>query len=429
MRMWRRARQWLVRLAGVGLGASCLSAQVPFTAPPGFQVTVYAGARLAPDVHAMALNVRGEVMISGPGYIRVLHDPGRHGAADDYTQFATTPKPARTLCADGTDLLAVVDGWLCRYRDNDGNSVADVPPEKLLELGDAEQGARVLRKGPDGWWYVLGGRTCQPKKGERLDSSPVRQAEGGVLMRFSPDFQASEILAHGFVNPGGLDFNWLGDLFVFDGDTWQDFSLPRYAPAALIHAAYAGHHGWKPAGGQAGWARPGYYADLAGPFADVGHAVPTGMAAYQHQQFPEHFQDGLFALDWAYGRVFYTPLVADGSSYSGDPEVFLEALPGSGFAPTAICVMPDGALLIASGGKISGAIYRVQYAGLDARERSLLRELWDDLETILNAHSRWRSGAQPRGKRQRCAWASRFFPGRRWTRCGRWRSGCGRWRL
>ena len=171
-----------------------------------------------------------------------------------------------------------------------------------------------------------------------------------------------QCIAHGFRNPRDFDFNWLGDLFTVDGDAPADLCLPWYVPARLFQVGYAGHHGWRFRGLRKSWPRPGYSPDTVSSLAAVGQAVPSGVVCYRHFQFPVSFRDGLFFGDWSSGRVYFTPLVPEDSSYDAAPEVFLEPIGLSGFAPVDLAVAPDGALLVAGGGgRTRGAIYRIDF--------------------------------------------------------------------
>jgi hypothetical protein len=94
----------------------------------------------------------------------------------------------------------------------------------------------------------------------------------------------------------------------------------------------------------------------------MGRGSPTGVACYRHRQFPEAYREGVFALDWTFGKVYFLPLQAAGASYRSAPEVFLESVGSQGFAPTDAVVGPDGSLFISTGGrKTRGAVYRVEY--------------------------------------------------------------------
>src|SRR5262249_12557664 len=123
----------------------------------GFQVTLFADANLADDIYSLTLDSRGNVVVSGPGYIRTLLDDNGDGAADRGVDFAKTPSGSMGMAFDGPDLLFVGDGALWRFRDTNGDGQADGEPERLLGLRSAEHGGHAVRRGPEGLWYILGG--------------------------------------------------------------------------------------------------------------------------------------------------------------------------------------------------------------------------------------------------------------------------------
>ena len=333
--------------------------------PPGFKVTLYAGPDLAPDLYSMTLDTRGRVVVSSQGWVKTLHEGKTPGRAERVTIFAETMTGGMGLCFDGDDLLFCGDEWLSRYRDADGDGRADGPPEKLLPFRFNDHGGHAVRKGPDGWWYVVGGNDSPlGAKHVTRPHSPVRSPEAGGIVRLPPDLKSCEVVAHGFRNPYDFDFNPFGDLFTYDSDTERDYLLPWYSPTRLYHIAHAGHHGWRVPGYMRSWARPGYLPDGIEALAPIGRGSPTGVVCYRHRHFPDHFHGGLFFLDWTFGRVYFTPLTPDGSTYTAKPEVFLESTGSTGFAPTDVVVDPDGALLICMGGRRTrGSIYRVEFVG------------------------------------------------------------------
>jgi putative membrane-bound dehydrogenase-like protein len=366
---------------------------------PGFRVWLYADQDLANDIFAMTLDARGRVVVTGPGYIKVLHDTKGAGKADQATLFATPSTGGMGLCFDGNDLYFCGGGWLSGYRDPTGKGVADGPPEHILPLAYGEHGGHAMRKGPDGCWYVIGGNDS--KITSRLitaRNSPVRAPEAGALLRLSPDCRQREVIAHGFRNPYDFDFNEAGDLFTYDSDCERDFFLPWYTPTRMYHIALGGHHGWRLTGASRSWCRRDDYLDTVDMLWPVGRGSPTGVVCYRHDQFPEHYRGGLFALDWTFGRVYFFPLRPDGSSYRTEPEIFLEATGTNGFDPTDAVVAPDGSLLVCMGGRgTRGAVYRIEYVGhkeSDARQQGPASEL----ETVLRAH-------QPLDAWSRARWA------------------------
>jgi putative membrane-bound dehydrogenase-like protein len=353
---------WILSLA---LLPRARAEDLGLTVPPEFRISVYADETIANDTYAMTLDAKGRVAITTQGAIKILHDDNSDGRADRATLFAETRTGGMGLCFDGSDLMFCGDGWLSRYRDADGDGRADGPPEKIMPMRFAEHGGHAMRLGPDGWWYVIGGNDTGYNRSHITGPrSPIRDPEGGAVVRLSPDFQTREMIAHGFRNPYDFDFNSAGQIFTYDSDVERDYFLPWYTPTRIYHAAFGGHHGWRLTGFMRSWCRRDYFVDTVDILASIGRGSPTGVTCYRHDRFPARYQDGVFALDWTFGKVYFLRLDPAGASYETKPEVFLEPTGSHGFDPTDVVVAPDGALLISIGGRRTrGSVYRVEYTG------------------------------------------------------------------
>ncbi len=328
---------------------------------PGFKISRVSGPETANDLYAMTLDPKGRVVVTSQGWIRTLHDDDGDGKADRATDFAPTRTGGMGMCFDGNDLLFTGEGGVWRFRDADGDGKADGPPERLLKIDFGEHGGHAIRKGPDGHWYVIGGNDAAIGTAHvTREDSPIRSPEAGAILRATPDWSKLEVLAHGFRNPYDFDFNAQGDLFAYDSDCERDFFLPWYTPTRLYHVGIGMHHGWRLKGYLRSFCRLDWYPDTVDVLWPVGRGSPTGVAAYRHTAYPERYRGGVFYADWTFGRVWFTPLVPEGASYKPQAEVFLEPSGSEGFAPTDLCVAPDGALLVSIGGRRTrGAVYRI----------------------------------------------------------------------
>lgn len=345
-----------------------LPAQVPgLRVSPGFEVTEFADARLANDIYCMTIDPKGRVVVAGRGYIRLLVDDNGDGRADRAISFAAEPKDgAMGLHWEGTTLYVTGDGGLRRLTDQDGNDRADGPSERIRTLKTGgEHAAHAIRRGPDGWLYVLcGNNTGIDAKYAETPTSPIRAPIAGCVLRFAPDLKTCEIVADGFRNAYGMDFNLDGELFAYDSDNERCVSLPWYEPTRLYHVVAGRHYGWLSPQQMAFWRRPPYFPDIMPPVATLGRGSPTGVVCYRHTQFPAKYRGGLFLLDWTFGRVLFVPLRRAGASYAGTPEPFLHSTGDHGFAPTAAAVHPKtGDLYVSIGGRgTRGGVYRVRWA-------------------------------------------------------------------
>jgi putative heme-binding domain-containing protein len=332
---------------------------------PGFRVSLYSDQDLADDIYAMTLDSQGRVVVTSQGFVTRLEDTKGLGRADRARLLVKTASGGMGLCFDGNDLMFCGDGWLSRYRYNAAEDRLETPPQRLVPLRFAEHGGHAMRRGADGWWYVIAGNDAEvSRRNAATADSPVRQPEAGAVLRLSPDLKKCEVFAHGFRNPYDFDFNAAGDLFTYDSDCERDAFLPWYMPTRLFHVARGGHHGWRLTGYQRSWPRPDYSPDTVDILHRIGRGSPTGVVCYRHDQFPAHYRGGLFFLDWTFGRVYFAQLNPDGTTYRSEPEVFIEPLGTHGFAPTDAVVAPDGSLLISIGGRRTrGAVYKVEAVG------------------------------------------------------------------
>ena len=302
----------LVALAGSNVTRAIDSV----TVPQGFEVSLYADDDLAHDVFALTIDAHDRVVVSGPGYVRMLLDDDHDGVADRFQTYADGPATgAQGMYFDGDDLFCTGDGGLLHYRDRDGDGRADGPAEVRMPLKTgAEHHAHCVQKGPDGWWYLLAGNMAGvDERNVTLATSPIRSPTAGVLMRVAPDFSGTEVVADGLRNAYDFAFHAWGGAFAFDSDGERDVSLPWYRPTRVFQLVAGGRAGWV----SPGWKRPEYFPDMPPVIVDCGRGSPTGVVAYRHHRFPARYQHGLFLLDWTFGRVWLLPLEAADRSWPG----------------------------------------------------------------------------------------------------------------
>ena len=363
----------------------------------GFRVSVFSDEKLANDIWSMTLSPRGEVVVSGAGYLATLLDDDGDGRADRAVEFAKV-KGAMGLCfgEEGRQLLVMNDGWLWEYRDENLDRVADAAPRKILPFASGEHGGHAIRQGPDGWWWVIGGNDA----GIDQRHDPKKRALAGALLRISPDLKTSEVVADGFRNPYDFDFNERGDFFTYDSDCERDYFLPWYSGTRVYHVAPGRSHGWRLPGYQRSFRVPDYMPATVPALADMGRGSPTGVLVAKAKNFPARYRGGLFVCDWTFGRVHFLPLVhraaeeapdaeavlrrdmaavLGAQTYEGgfvaslrapdyvtQAEVFIEPMGSHGFAPTDIEQGRDGTLFVSIGGrKTRGAVYRIVAAAQD----------------------------------------------------------------
>ncbi len=331
--------------------------------PDGFEVTLFADDELAHDIYSMTIDSFGRVVVSGAGYVKILIDTNGDGKADTAKTFVDGPKSgAQGMYFVGHDLLCAGDGGLIRYKDRNADDRADGKPDVFWKVKTGgEHDLHAMRKGPDGWWYIIAGNNAGvDEKYVTLETSPVKNPKAGTVLRFKPDLSAGEVYAHGFRNAYDFDFGSTGDVFSFDSDGERDISLPWYRPTRVFHVLPGSHQGWF----TRSWKRPHWFFDMPPVVGAFGRGSPTGVECYRHTQFPDQYDGALFVLDWTYGRVIAMPLQQSGSTWQSQPIEFMTAVGQHGFAPTDVAVGIDGSLYVSVGGRgTRGGVYRIRTKG------------------------------------------------------------------
>lgn len=358
----------LVLICGACLGLSVqaqTTVQHGLRVPNGFEVVEYADSKLANDIFHMTIDPKGRVVVAGAGYIRVLVDEKNEGKASKAVEVLSGPKDgAQGMLWEGDWLYYTGDNGLRRVKIADDKPVGQPELIRAIKTGN-EHAAHAIRRGPDGWLYLLTGDGAGIDKSyATVKTSPIKEPVGGGVLRFSPDLKESEIVAHGFRNPYDMDFNVAGELFTYDSDNERCVSLPWYAPTQFFHVIPGGNYGWLARVHATFMRLPPYLPDVVPPLEMLGRGSPTGCVCYRHVQFPERYRGAFFLADWTFGRIYHVSLERAGVSYASRKEVFLQAVGEEGFAPTALAIHPKtGDLFVSIGGRgTRGAVYRIRHA-------------------------------------------------------------------
>jgi putative heme-binding domain-containing protein len=358
-------RVFLILFVYFSLCPLCLCGEfLGMRVPDGFEITEFADAKLANDIHCLTIDPRGRIVVSGPGYLRVLIDSKGDSKVDRAIDLVPGLKDGpQGLLWEGNTLYFTADGGLRRVTIKDDKPAGPSKLIRAMKTG-GEHDAHAILRGPDGWLYVLCGNNAGiDKRYATLPTSPIAEPTAGCVLRFSPDLRNSEIVADGFRNPYGMDFTADGELVTFDSDNERCVSLPWYEPTRFYHVIPGGHHGWLSPQRASFWRMPPYFCDVVPPVATLGRGSPTGVACYRHKQFPASYHGGVFLADWTFGRIWFLALKNAGATYTAEKRVFLEATGENGFAPTALAVhSATGDLFVSIGGRgTRGAVYRIRH--------------------------------------------------------------------
>ena len=211
--------------------------------------------------------------------------------------------------------------------------------------------ANGIAFGPDGFGYVAVGARADhgevlggPNDGEQDE---LHRYEASIL-RFSPDGTQVEVYARGLRN--SFDIAWDSEGRLFAADNMPDFGPPE--EFNLVEPG--GEHGY-----------PWYDCDACFPVPEgislvppihtfVAHSAPTGVVAYNDDEFPGYF-DSLFVTLWsafpeAQRIVWFGPGGEETATFA------------TGFAaPIDLTVGPDGALYVADWA--TGILFRIATIG------------------------------------------------------------------
>lgn len=253
------------------------------------------------------------------------------------------------------------------------------PPEliKNIEGAAGEHGSHAVVLGPDKHLYIVSGNFTKVPKDIAADSPHKNYAEdqllprgndgngfgngilppGGFYLRTDKDGKKWQLFAAGTRNTYDFAFNTDGELIAFDSDMEWDWGTPWYRPIRIYHVVSGGDYGFREGTGK--W--PKYYPDSLPSTVDVGVGSPTGLKFGTDSKFPEKYKKALYALDWAYGRIFAVYLTPSGASYSATFEPFLAT---KQLNVTDIEFGKDGAMYFITGGRgTQSGLYRVSYVG------------------------------------------------------------------
>lgn len=338
-----------------------------FTCPEGFVVETVAGDQFVHDVYSMTTDHFGNPVVSGPGYIRTLSGQDESGI---YTKSidlkANIVQGAQGLWCEPGKYFFVADAGLWVVSDSNGDMVADGPGRKLLDLPTGgEHDAHAIRRGPDGWWYLIAGNFASNIGELQNDAdAPIAEPRAGTLWRISPDFSKRGVWAHGLRNAYDFDFLADGSVVTYDSDEERELTLPWYRQTRVSILTAGSDAGWL----DSAWSDLGSRVTMPHVLARLGRGSPTGVKVYDHYVFPKKYHNATFVLDWTFGRVLAIyPQPKDSSDKNQLPdrlmaETFLQTTGTRGFAPTDITIAPDGSLLVCSGGRgTTGTLYRIRY--------------------------------------------------------------------
>ncbi len=329
--------------------------QQTFKVPPGFEIQLVAAEPELRKPMNMAFDVTGRLWITesreyplpaksdaeARDTIRIFSDFDANGHAQKMTVFATNLNipiglyPFRSPSAPGAKptwkciAWSIPNIWL--FEDTNGDGVAD---KKEILYGpfdttrDTHGMIASLRRGFDGWLYGTHGFNNDSHVKGR-DGHEVHMQSGNAW-RAQLDGSRIEHWTHGQVNPFGLTFDPLGNLFSADCHSQPVYQLLRGA----------------------------YYPSFGKPHDGLGFAPTTithshgstaiaGIVYVTDSTWPAEFQDNTLIGNVMTSRINRDRIEWRGSTSVGHemPDFLISSDPW--FRPVDLQYGPDGALYVA----------------------------------------------------------------------------------
>ncbi len=315
-----------------------------FKLPPGFEIQLVAAE---PDINKpmnIAFDARGRLWVTSTveypypakegqtprDKVIVLSDIGPDGRARKVQTFAVGLNiPLGVLPIENGALVFAIN-HIRRMLDTDGDGRADKSEMLLGSFGskDTHGMTNHFTVGFDGWVYANHGFNNESNI-RASDGSSIKLVSGNNY-RFKLDGSRVETFALGQVNPFGLTFDPLGNLYSADCHTRPQYLLLRGA----VYPSFG-----KPDDGL------GFGPAMC--FHDHGSTGIAGTLYYAADHFPEKYRGMLFNGNPVTNRINHDAIKWNGSSpLAVDQGDFLSS-EDPWFRPVDLVLGPDGAMYVA----------------------------------------------------------------------------------
>ncbi|MBI4660269.1 MAG: dehydrogenase [Verrucomicrobia bacterium] len=269
--------------------------------------------------------------------IKIFIDDDQDGKPDKTSVFADDIREGMNLAFSPEGKLYVVcSREVLTLEDQDDNGVSESRTQ-ILRLATAERYAHnsflSIAFSQDGWTYVGRGNTAGHEYAiQGSDASAVRgYGDGGNIIRCRPDGSRVELLATGFWNPFGLEFDFAGRLLCVDNDP------DSRGPNRLLHIVQGGDYGYKSLYGGSGLhPYQGWDGELPGTLPMIGGVgeAPSGLLDCSRGALPEDYQGNLLVTVWGEHTITRFRTMPSGISLRATNEILVRG--SRTFRPVAI---------------------------------------------------------------------------------------------
>jgi putative heme-binding domain-containing protein len=315
-----------------------------FHLPPGFDIQLVAAEPFVRKPINMNFDARGRLYVTesveypfgaAPGKpprdtVRILGRFDRNGLAQEVTTFADGLNIPIGVLPIRRGAIVYSIPTIQRLDDTDGDDRADRRGVLYGTFGhkDTHGMTGEFTRGFDGWIYACHG-FANTSEVVGSDGHSITMQSGSTY-RFKPDGSHVEYFTHGQVNPFGLCFDPLGNLYSCDCH-----SRPIYM---LLRGAYYPSFG-KPHDG----------LDFGPEMLshDHGSTAIAGITYYAADHFPPAYRDTIFIGNVVTNRINHDRLERHGSTLLGIQQPDFLTSDDPWFRPVDIKLGPDGALYVA----------------------------------------------------------------------------------
>jgi len=275
----------------------------------------------------------------GQDRISIHEDTNADGIYDRHKIFTDGLNIATSFAIGDGGVYVLNPPYLLFYADKNQDDRADGDPQVILEgfgIEDTHSAASNLRWGPDGWLYGAQGSTVSGNIKHYGTTEQPTSTMGQGIWRYHPGLRKYEMFAEGGGNTYGLEFDSAG-------------------------RAYSGYNGGNTRGFH--YVQGGYYlkgfskhGQLSNPYAfgyfpAMAHSqVPRfthAFVMYEDKILPQQYHNHLFGIEPLQGRVVYSSVSADTSTFKTSDQGHPLKTSDSWFRPVDIQVGPDGAIYVA----------------------------------------------------------------------------------
>lgn len=335
------------------------------TLKEGFKVNAWASEPMMTQPMAFCWDDRGRLWIAenrdyesrGHGFskagnsrILILEDTNHDGVADTKKVFLEGIAFPAAMAVGFDGLFLGAPPNLLFVPDKNHDDVADTENIEVRLTGwgirDRHETLNSLHWGPDGWLYGCQGfatpsKVREPEGKGRIykhnDPFPedILQGNGvdinGGVWRYHPTKDKFEVVAHGFSNPWGIDYDAKGQLFI---SACVIPHLWHVIPGGIYHRQGGQHF------------NPYIYSDIR-TIADHSHRSAHGGArVYQSDAFPKEHQGRIFMANIHEHAVLSDILEKKGSGFVGKHGDELLMANNAQWVGFSMEVGPDGGLYV-----------------------------------------------------------------------------------